>query len=32
MKTHSFLDLPIGKFSVGEPPPLPSPAWSVGHE
>jgi hypothetical protein len=23
MKTHSFLDLPIGKFSVGEPPPLP---------
>lgn len=23
MKTHSFLDLPIGKFSVGEPPSLP---------
>jgi len=23
MKTHSFLDLPIGKLSVGEPPPLP---------
>ena len=30
MKTQCFLDLPIGKFSVGEP--LPFPAWSVGHE
>ena len=30
MKTQCFLDLPIGKFSGGEPPPLPGPR--VGHE
>lgn len=30
MKTQCFLGLPIGKFSGASP--LPSPAWSVGHD